>query len=96
MSHQGEAGNSVGACRSRGDLLSETNGASPRLVPYMNPGRKNRGMADSKGRLSLMTPSQGALPAFQMVSVQIHGSFDAPLPAFSSHPAERPISLRGR
>ena len=67
--HQGEAGNSVGACRSRGVLLSEARGASPRLVPYMNPGRKNRGAFDTKGRLSLITPFHGDVPALQTVNV---------------------------
>lgn len=72
--HHDEAGSSLRS-RSRGNFVAVRSGASPRLRPYMNPGRKNRGSPSARIGISMRTtPSNATEPSLRTVTVQRHGS----------------------
>lgn len=77
--HHDEAGSSLRS-RSRGNFVAVRSGASPRLRPYMNPGRKNRGSPSARIGISMRTtPSNATEPSLRTVTVQRHGSAGGPV-----------------
>lgn len=89
-----EAGSSLRS-RSRGNFVAVRSGASPRLRPYMNPGRKNRGSPSARIGISMRTtPSNATEPSLRTVTVQRHGSAGDPFPPCQSTSTARPHSSR--
>lgn len=92
--HHDEAGSSLRS-RSRGNFVAVRSGASPRLRPYMNPGRKNRGSPSARIGISMRTtPSNATEPSLRTVTVQRHGSAGDPFPPCQSTSTARPHSSR--
>lgn len=78
-----------------GNFVAVRSGASPRLRPYMNPGRKNRGSPSARIGISMRTtPSNATEPSLRTVTVQRHGSAGDPFPPCQSTSTARPHSSR--